>query len=338
MVACATIRPRLPLADIEAVLAVGGMKGYAHLGALEQMDAERVPLGIITGGSAGALDAAFYTNGYAPREIAEIFIKGLQERKDPLLGALMAASGLTPADPLNLMLGSVFDLNPYMRSLVKTYDLKPNKKLRIVATDMLTRTPVVFEGTDYDLAHALTASCALHDLFRLVWDFGKWRKLMDKLGYIPSIAKDHDESLDYPQLFRNWYDLAAALCNPGNWPTLVGDCAYYSYNPPDFCKGPAIFSTFGRMKRMPENASPLGLYVSWRELYLPMAPSSRYVDSWKNLVIEHDLPDVAALNFDIEPAKCWEIFEIGRETTRRVLSEARSLGRFSHEDSCPGTA
>jgi NTE family protein len=159
----------LPATDIELVLAAGGIKGFEHIGVLKALEEAHVPLGKITGVSVGSIIAAFYTNGYSTDEITKIFKEGLATRNS--ISTLMSCMTTMP-DPITFAIGGMLDLIGSIRQMVKRYDLKPNWQLRIIACDIMRHSPVVFDGLDYDLAHAITSSCSLPGVFRPQWHKG----------------------------------------------------------------------------------------------------------------------------------------------------------------------
>ncbi len=159
----------LPATDIELVLAAGGIKGFEHIGVLKALEEANVPIGKVTGVSVGSIIAAFYTNGYTTAQITEIFIEGLAGRNS--VSTLMSCMRTIP-DPITFALGGMLDLIGAMQDMVKRFNLKPNHNLRIVACDIMRHSPVQFEGTDYDLAHALASSCSLPGVFRPQWHHG----------------------------------------------------------------------------------------------------------------------------------------------------------------------
>ena len=58
------------------VLSGGGARGFAHLGAIKALEEIEITPSILSGSSAGAIIAAFYSAGYEPEEIIEIALKG----------------------------------------------------------------------------------------------------------------------------------------------------------------------------------------------------------------------------------------------------------------------
>ncbi len=159
----------LPATDIELVLAAGGIKGFEHIGVLKALEEANVPIGKVTGVSVGSIIATFYTNGYTTDQIREIFVEGLAGRNS--MATLISCMKTVP-DPITFAIGGMLDLIGAVRDMVERFKLKPNHNLRIVACDIMRHSPVVFEGTDYDLAHAITSSCSLPGVFRPQWHHG----------------------------------------------------------------------------------------------------------------------------------------------------------------------
>lgn len=148
---------------VHVVLGGGGIKGLSHLGFLRALDELNIEAETLTGVSIGSMVAAIASNGYPTDEVETIFWSEL-EKLNP---SKLTRSMLVPQVIERLVFRSEpFSLRAFMEELVKRYQLKPNKRLRIMAFDVFSLKPYVFEGEDYDLAEALTASCALPYLFR----------------------------------------------------------------------------------------------------------------------------------------------------------------------------
>lgn len=167
--------------EIDVVFGAGGVKGFEHLGVWEAIEELGVAVGTVSGASVGSLVAALVSNGIRGELLRQVFARGLMRRLD--LPTLMKS--LTPADPVSFAIGGPIDLRVPMREMVDEFGLKPNPGLKIVSFDFISQEPVVFEGTDYDLAQALTASCALPTVLRPVWfqDKSKLRLLVDGALY-----------------------------------------------------------------------------------------------------------------------------------------------------------
>lgn len=61
--------------NIGLALSGGGAKGFAHLGALQALEENGIKPDIISGTSAGAIVGAFYSCGFKPKEILELFME-----------------------------------------------------------------------------------------------------------------------------------------------------------------------------------------------------------------------------------------------------------------------
>lgn len=166
---------------VEVVLGAGGVKGLAHHGFWKALQAKRVAVGKVTGVSVGALDAAFFTNGWDPEPLTDLFLERLSKRFDPFL----IAQCFGVPDLLSFMIGGCADLTRPLQAMVRDFNLKPNPQLRIVAYDILHRKPVIFEGEDYDLGLALAASCAMPGVLMPVKHFsnGSYTLLVDGAMY-----------------------------------------------------------------------------------------------------------------------------------------------------------
>ena len=173
-------RPRIGL-----VLAGGGAKGGAHVGALKVIEALHVPIDCIAGTSMGALIGAGYASGLSAVEI-ERFIKGIdwtnvvggigRRRLEPIeqkrlsndanssiqVGVvdrrIVTPSGLADASAIDDLLRTYVAQS----RTVEDFDQLPIP-FRAVATDMLTGEMVVLDHGD--LATALRASMAIPGAF-----------------------------------------------------------------------------------------------------------------------------------------------------------------------------
>ncbi|MBU6452596.1 MAG: patatin-like phospholipase family protein [Cyanobacteria bacterium REEB67] len=274
---------------IDIVFGAGGGKGPGEIGAYKALLELGVPIRSITGVSVGNLIAAMATNGMTPDQMADETRRGLNQRNDPAL----LLKTLTPCDPVSFMVGGPIDMTVPMREMVERLGLKPNNRLQIVACDILTHEPFLFSGENYDLATAMTASCALPSVLRPVWHHGPNQSGDSRLR-------------------------------------LLVDGAVYHYNPVDFCQEPAIVFTFRAATEAPRGEdiqSPLDLYFHWREQYLPIAGHRRYVDPVKNVVVEIGLANIAGLNFTASLKHFDEMVEEGYQTTMRIVGEAIKAGR-----------
>ena len=71
LVACATVPPPVPPkpATIAVVLGGGGSKGFAHIGVLKVLEAQKIPIHMVVGTSAGSLVGSLYASGKTAFEL-----------------------------------------------------------------------------------------------------------------------------------------------------------------------------------------------------------------------------------------------------------------------------
>ena len=148
-------------------LGSGGVKGMAHIGALQVFYEEGITFDVVAGTSIGSLIGALYARGYSPRDILNLKDELFGFRKHDMVA--MPFGGLVRA----------------MRKIFGDADFSDLKKpFAAVATDADTGEEVVInEG---DLATAIAASCAVPPVFGRVRRGG--RNLVDGafVNYVPS--------------------------------------------------------------------------------------------------------------------------------------------------------
>ncbi len=163
---------------IEAVLGAGGIKLFCLIGFLRALAEKRVNVNMFTGASAGSLAGLFYTNGYSPKEMLNIFLE------EDLRNAAVR-NPLAFLNPFNMLSGGLIDIEEFSRRLVEKYDLRAQPNLRILAYNVLRREPVVFEGTDYDVVKAVGASCAVPIVMKPIFHRGgRGEGSMNKAGIL----------------------------------------------------------------------------------------------------------------------------------------------------------
>lgn len=172
-------RPRIGL-----VLGGGGALGFAHIGVLEALEENRIPIDFIAGTSMGAIVAGMYASGMSPAEMEEAFVSidwwdvlhdrsphqyldyrqkiqnkryfgmelGLHGRE------LVFSPGMAYGQKLNNVLGT-FALNSIG---IEDFD-KLNIPFRAIATDLRSGTSIVLDHGN--LATAMRASMAVPGLF-----------------------------------------------------------------------------------------------------------------------------------------------------------------------------
>ena len=149
---------RLRLADERSLrpgigLALGGgfARGYAHLGVLQVLEEQEIPISCIAGSSIGSILGAAYASG-AP--LAHIIDRCREIRFRDFARWRVSRFGLASNDRLGALVQRFFDSRQFEDLLIPT---------AIVATDLGTGDPVVFKQGN--LADAIRASCAFPGLF-----------------------------------------------------------------------------------------------------------------------------------------------------------------------------
>ncbi|QQK79762.1 patatin-like phospholipase family protein [Salicibibacter cibi] len=176
---------------IDGVFAGGGVKGFAFIGALEELEKRNYRFKRIAGTSAGALVASLIMAGYTSEELND-----MMEELNPQ--TLLDPTPWTQHFPLLLKwLGVYWGLGLYKGNRleewvgeklaakgIRTFNDLPSKSLRIVASD-LTRGQLLVIPDDlhvygiipetFPIARAVRMSCSLPYFFQPV-------KLFDKNG------------------------------------------------------------------------------------------------------------------------------------------------------------
>jgi predicted acylesterase/phospholipase RssA len=155
---------------LELVLGAGGVKGYLHIGLLRAVEELGLKVTHYTGVSVGSIVATLAANGWTSSKILKHFLDSHDRSKNPLF----LASAFAQADLVSVMLGQpMFSLESSWKEQVKEMGISPQANLRIVACDSADKSAFLFEGTDYDLGTALSASGSFPAVFRPVRYQGK---------------------------------------------------------------------------------------------------------------------------------------------------------------------
>jgi NTE family protein len=194
-------RPRIALA-----LSGGGARGLAHIGVLQWLEENHIPVDSVAGTSMGGLVGALYATGRSPAEMHE-FVHAIHwdeamasepsypqlsyrrkedRRTDQIPAQLGLKSGLN--GPLGLSAGQgvglLLDRIAFPYSTVTSFDDLPIP-FRCVATDMLSGDAVVLK--DGSLAQSLRATMAIPGMFTPVELDGK---ILADGGLVDNIPTD----------------------------------------------------------------------------------------------------------------------------------------------------
>ncbi len=169
---------------IAIALSGGGARGLAHIGVLQWMEQNRVPVDYVAGTSMGALIGSMYATGMSPAEMRrwvedidwdqallaepsydQLAFRRKEDRRNYQVGiplglknGLDGPNGFNPGQGVGLILSRI--AFPY--SAVSSFDELPIP-FRCVATDMLRGDAVVLKSGS--LAESLRASVALPGVF-----------------------------------------------------------------------------------------------------------------------------------------------------------------------------
>lgn len=143
-------------ASAGVVLALGGgfSRGFAHLGVLDVLQQEEIPISAIVGTSIGALLGAAYADGISVQDLCNL---GRQVRVRDFLRFHPVESGVPRKDRLGLFFQEWFGATTVQDLAIPT---------AIVTTDLDTAAPYVFTRGPLELA--LRASCAFPGLVKPV--------------------------------------------------------------------------------------------------------------------------------------------------------------------------
>jgi NTE family protein len=139
-------------AKVAIVLGAGAAKGFAHIGVLKVLEAQKIPIHMVVGTSVGSLIGSLYAYGYDPFKLQSIAL-GIQ--RDDLVDLGFPNNGFVKGERLE---------NYINRMVNKT----PIEGFRIpfhaVVTDIQTGQEVVF-GTG-NAGMAVRASCSVPGVFQ----------------------------------------------------------------------------------------------------------------------------------------------------------------------------
>lgn len=137
--------------SIGIAMSGGGIKGVCHAGVLKALEEHNLKPNILSGVSAGSIVGAFYSDGYSPDQIGELF-SDVNFRQWTKIG--IPTKGFFSIDPF------VDFLRKHLRT--KRLENLPIP-LRIVATDLDNGRSETF--TSGNLVDCIAASCSVPVLF-----------------------------------------------------------------------------------------------------------------------------------------------------------------------------
>lgn len=141
-------------AKIAVVLGGGGSKGFAHIGVLKVLEAQKIPVNMIVGTSAGSLVGSLYASGKTAFELQEIALKMDSDHVIDYDWKIWSG-GLIIGDKLENFINTHVKYTPIEKLKIPFY---------AVATNIATGEEVVFARGNTGMA--VRASCSVPAVFQ----------------------------------------------------------------------------------------------------------------------------------------------------------------------------
>lgn len=139
---------------VALVLGGGAAKGFAHVGVIKALESHDIEPDMVVGTSAGSVVAALFAAGYNGFELQRI---SLSMDEDTVRDWILPNRGFIRGDALQNFINDAVQRR-YIQAL--------NRKLAIVATDLKSGEPMVFQSGDTGLA--VRASSSVPGIFQPV--------------------------------------------------------------------------------------------------------------------------------------------------------------------------
>lgn len=281
-------RRQPPKEAIEVVYGGGGIKGFGHIGLLKAIEELGVDTGMHTGVSIGSVIATLVANGYTANQVEKIFLTEFGNIDPIVLGKTLRWRGLKPF----LKAGGLMDFSELLKGICERYNLKPQPNLRIVTYNVSTCEPVVFQGTDYCLHEALTASCSIPGIMRPVWYGRNCHVPNEDLGHKPA--------------------------------NVLVDGGLHHPNPGHFSEQPAIISKLGFASKLPHRLlSPADFLFHMIELFGAALFEWCFDDlEPDHVVIKVGVPNVGIVTAGLTIKECRKLIDHGYKVSLKELKKA----------------
>jgi NTE family protein len=146
-------------AKVAVVLGAGAAKGFAHIGVLKVLEAQKIPVHMIVGTSVGSLVGSLYAYGYDAFKLQSIALK--MERND-VVDLMLPDNGFVKGEKIE----------GYVNRMVNAAPIENFKiPFHAVATNIQTGEQMVF-GTG-NAGMAVRASCSVPGVFKPIKIAGK---------------------------------------------------------------------------------------------------------------------------------------------------------------------
>ncbi len=141
-------------AKVAVVLGAGASKGFAHVGVLKVLDAQKIPIHLIVGTSAGSFVGSLFAYGYDAFQLQTMALALL---KDDVVDLTVPDNGFIRGEKLENFINKMVRQTPLERLGIP---------FRAVATNLQTGEEIVFATGN--TGRAVRASCSIPGVFQPV--------------------------------------------------------------------------------------------------------------------------------------------------------------------------
>jgi NTE family protein len=145
------IRPLSKQARVAVVLGAGASKGFAHIGVLKVLEANKIPVHMVVGTSAGSFVGSLYAYGFNAFELQKL---SFALEKDDIIDLTIPDNGFIKGEKLEGYVNYILRNTPIEKLKIPFY---------AVATDIRSGKEVVFGSGN--TGTAVRASCSIPGIF-----------------------------------------------------------------------------------------------------------------------------------------------------------------------------
>ncbi len=145
------IRPLSKQARVAVVLGAGASKGFAHIGVLKVLEANKIPVHMVVGTSAGSFVGSLYAYGFNAFELQKL---SFALEKDDIVDLTIPDNGFIKGEKLEGYINYILRNTPIEKLKIPFY---------AVATDIRSGKEVVFGSGN--TGTAVRASCSIPGIF-----------------------------------------------------------------------------------------------------------------------------------------------------------------------------
>lgn len=148
------VRPLQRPAKVAIVLGAGASKGFAHIGVLKVLEANKIPVHMIIGTSAGSFVGSMYAYGYNSFQLQKM---SFSMEKGDIIDLVVPDNGFVKGEKLEEFINKTVNNTPIEKMHIPFY---------VIATDIQNGQEVLFGKGN--TGRAVRASCAIPGIFRPV--------------------------------------------------------------------------------------------------------------------------------------------------------------------------